>query len=120
MKKIKHAVHSLREANRSTQPFRLHKDSRKARLSKCALWCFYGTVRARVDISTAEPRKSMRIAALFHKNNIYELKILFPLDYRLLDYFQHNGEPTVLKRFRVECRPRVLPVRLGENALLSE
>lgn len=31
-----------------------------------------------------------------------------------------DGEPTVLKRFRVECRPRALPVRLGENALLSE
>ncbi len=30
-----------------------------------------------------------------------------------------DGEPTVLKRFRVECRPRALPVRLGENALLS-
>ena len=31
-----------------------------------------------------------------------------------------DGEATVLKRFRVECRPRALPVRLGENALLSE
>jgi diacylglycerol kinase family enzyme len=31
-----------------------------------------------------------------------------------------DGEPTVLKRFRVECRPRALPVRFGENALLSE
>ena len=31
-----------------------------------------------------------------------------------------DGEPTVWKRFRVECRPRALPVRLGENALLSE
>ena len=31
-----------------------------------------------------------------------------------------DGEPTVLKRFRVECRPRALPVRLGGNALLSE
>jgi lipid kinase YegS len=31
-----------------------------------------------------------------------------------------DGEPTVLKRFRVECRPRALLVRLGENALLSE
>jgi len=31
-----------------------------------------------------------------------------------------DGEPTVLKRFRVECRPRTLPVRFGENALLSE
>ena len=30
-----------------------------------------------------------------------------------------DGEPTLLKRFRVECRQRVLPVRLGENALLS-
>ena len=29
-----------------------------------------------------------------------------------------DGEPTVLKRFRVECRPRALPVRLGDNALL--
>jgi len=31
-----------------------------------------------------------------------------------------DGEPTVLKRFRVVCRPRALPVRLGENALLLE
>jgi lipid kinase YegS len=31
-----------------------------------------------------------------------------------------DGEPTVLKRFRVESRRRVLPVRLGESALLSE
>ena len=31
-----------------------------------------------------------------------------------------DGEPTVLKRFRVECHPRALPVRFGENALLSE
>jgi hypothetical protein len=31
-----------------------------------------------------------------------------------------DGEPTVLKGFRVECRPRALPVRLGDNALLSE
>jgi diacylglycerol kinase family enzyme len=31
-----------------------------------------------------------------------------------------DGEPAVLKRFRVECRRRALPVRLGENALLSE
>jgi lipid kinase YegS len=31
-----------------------------------------------------------------------------------------DGEPTVLKRFRVECRPRALSVRLGENALLSK
>ena len=31
-----------------------------------------------------------------------------------------DGEPTVLKRFRVECRRRALRVRLGENALLSE
>jgi lipid kinase YegS len=31
-----------------------------------------------------------------------------------------DGEPAVLKRFRVECRPRALPVRLGESALLSE
>ena len=30
-----------------------------------------------------------------------------------------DGEPTLLKRFRVECRQRVLPVRLGENVLLS-
>ena len=30
-----------------------------------------------------------------------------------------DGEPTVLKRFRVECCPCVLPVRLGESALLS-
>jgi diacylglycerol kinase family enzyme len=30
-----------------------------------------------------------------------------------------DGEQMLLKRFRVECRPRVLPVRLGESALLS-
>jgi lipid kinase YegS len=31
-----------------------------------------------------------------------------------------DGEPAVLKRFRVECRRRALPVRLGQSALLSE
>ena len=31
-----------------------------------------------------------------------------------------DGEATVLKRFRVECLRRALPVRLGENALLPE
>jgi lipid kinase YegS len=30
-----------------------------------------------------------------------------------------DGEPAVLTRFRVECRQRALPVRLGESALLS-
>jgi lipid kinase YegS len=30
-----------------------------------------------------------------------------------------DGEPVLLKRFRVECRPRVLPVRLGESLLVS-
>jgi len=30
-----------------------------------------------------------------------------------------DGEPAVLSRFRVECRRRALPVRLGESALLS-
>jgi diacylglycerol kinase family enzyme len=30
-----------------------------------------------------------------------------------------DGEPALLKRFRVECRERVLPVRLGESPLLS-
>jgi lipid kinase YegS len=30
-----------------------------------------------------------------------------------------DGEPRLLKRFRVECRKRVLPVRLGESPLLS-
>jgi len=30
-----------------------------------------------------------------------------------------DGEPTVLKGFRVECRQRALPVQLGEGALLS-
>lgn len=30
-----------------------------------------------------------------------------------------DGEPTVSERFRVECRPRALPVRLGESPLLS-
>jgi lipid kinase YegS len=29
-----------------------------------------------------------------------------------------DGEPTTAKRFRVECRERVLPVRLGKSALL--
>jgi lipid kinase YegS len=31
-----------------------------------------------------------------------------------------DGEPTVLKRIRFECRRRALPVRLAESALLSE
>jgi lipid kinase YegS len=30
-----------------------------------------------------------------------------------------DGEPVVLSHFRVECRRRALPVRLGESALLS-
>jgi lipid kinase YegS len=30
-----------------------------------------------------------------------------------------DGEPTTARRFRVECRARVLPVRLGESAVLS-
>lgn len=30
-----------------------------------------------------------------------------------------DGEPTLSKRFRVECRKRVLPVRLGETPLIS-
>jgi len=30
-----------------------------------------------------------------------------------------DGEPSLAKRFRVECRRRVLPVRLGESALFS-
>lgn len=30
-----------------------------------------------------------------------------------------DGEPTLAKRFRVECRKRVLPVRLGNSPLLS-
>jgi len=30
-----------------------------------------------------------------------------------------DGEPTLVKRFRVECRRRVLPVRLGESPLVS-
>lgn len=30
-----------------------------------------------------------------------------------------DGEPALLKRFRVECRRRVLPVRLGNSPLLS-
>jgi diacylglycerol kinase family enzyme len=29
------------------------------------------------------------------------------------------NEPAILKRFRVECRQRVLPVRLGESSLVS-
>jgi diacylglycerol kinase family enzyme len=31
-----------------------------------------------------------------------------------------DGEPTTAKRFRVECRERVLPVRLGQSALLRK
>jgi diacylglycerol kinase family enzyme len=30
-----------------------------------------------------------------------------------------DGEPTLVKQFRVECRQRVLPVHLGANSLLS-
>ncbi len=30
-----------------------------------------------------------------------------------------DGEPALLKRFRVECRQRTLPVRLGESPLVS-
>jgi len=30
-----------------------------------------------------------------------------------------DGEPTLVKRFRVECRRRVLSVRLGESPLVS-
>jgi diacylglycerol kinase family enzyme len=30
-----------------------------------------------------------------------------------------DGEPTVVKQFRVECRQRVLPVHLGDSPLLS-
>jgi diacylglycerol kinase family enzyme len=30
-----------------------------------------------------------------------------------------DGEPTLAKQFRVECRPRVLLVRLGESPLIS-
>ena len=30
-----------------------------------------------------------------------------------------DGEPFILKRFRVECRKRALPVQVGETALLS-
>jgi len=30
-----------------------------------------------------------------------------------------DGEPMLVKRFRVECRPRALPVRLGDSALFS-
>jgi lipid kinase YegS len=30
-----------------------------------------------------------------------------------------DGEPLLLKRFRIECRPHALPVRLGETPLLS-
>ena len=29
-----------------------------------------------------------------------------------------DGEPMLAKRFRVECRRRVLPVRLGETPLV--
>jgi hypothetical protein len=40
------------------------------------------------DMSIGEPRKSMRIDALFHKNKIYELRDFVPPDYRILGYFQ--------------------------------
>jgi len=30
-----------------------------------------------------------------------------------------DGEPMLVKRFRVECRPRALSVRLGDSALFS-
>jgi diacylglycerol kinase family enzyme len=30
-----------------------------------------------------------------------------------------DGEPMLSKRFRVECRKRALPVRLGETPLMS-
>jgi diacylglycerol kinase family enzyme len=30
-----------------------------------------------------------------------------------------DGEPALLKRFRVECRQRVLPVRLGQSPMVS-
>ena len=30
-----------------------------------------------------------------------------------------DGEPRVMKRFRVECRKRLLPVRLGKGSFLS-
>jgi lipid kinase YegS len=30
-----------------------------------------------------------------------------------------DGEPTLVKQFRVECRQRVLPVHLGDNSLVS-
>jgi len=34
-------------------------------------------------------------------------------------YVNLDGEPILVKRFRVECRPRVLPVHLGESPLIS-
>ena len=30
-----------------------------------------------------------------------------------------DGEPILVKRFRVECRPRALPIQLGDSALFS-
>ena len=43
------------------------------------------------------------------------------IEYELEDDLNVNldGEPTLVKRFRVECRKRVLPVRLGESLFLS-
>lgn len=43
------------------------------------------------------------------------------IEYELSDDLNINldGEPMILKRFRVECRQRALPVHLGETALLS-
>jgi len=43
------------------------------------------------------------------------------IDYASADELNVNldGEPMVSKRFRVECRQRVLPVRLGDSPLIS-
>ncbi len=43
------------------------------------------------------------------------------IEYKSADELNVNldGEPKLLKQFRAECRPRALPVRIGESALLS-
>ena len=43
------------------------------------------------------------------------------IEYESADELNVNldGEPKLLKQFRAECRPRALPVRIGESALLS-
>jgi hypothetical protein len=82
MKRIKYAIHSLREAISidSTLPQGATIQRRLVVLLRYRSG--WG------DMSIGEPRKSMRIDALFHKNKIYELRDFVPPDYRILGYFQ--------------------------------